>query len=358
VRIAFLGTPEVAVPALTTLLDADDVEVAAVITNPDRAKGRSKRPVPPPVKVAAEAAGVPVWQPVKPREVLDDLRALDVDACAVVAYGALLPTDVLEAGGAGMVNLHFSLLPRWRGAAPVQHALRAGDRVTGVTTFVLEQGMDTGPVLAQHEVEVDPDESAGDLLARLAELGGPILLDSLRRLVAGETPVPQPDEGVTLAPKITPDDVAIDLTLPARQVTDLVRSADPAPGAHTRFRDKRLKVLRAPTLSDDEVAALDGGEAALAAAPAGTVVGATKAGVVVACGQGAVRLEEVQPEGKGRIDGAAFANGYRPEVGERLGDGPDETLGEHAGEPAGEGAGRDPGEGAGRDPGERAGGDT
>src|SRR5690606_9431410 len=140
-RVVFLGTPDVAVPSLQALLDADDVEVVAVVTNPDRPKGRSKQPQPPPVKVAAEAARVPVWQPQKPREVLDDLRDLAPDACAVVAYGALLPSDVLEAGGAGFVNLHFSLLPRWRGAAPVQHAIRAGDTVTGVTTFVLDEGM-------------------------------------------------------------------------------------------------------------------------------------------------------------------------------------------------------------------------
>jgi hypothetical protein len=131
VRVAFLGTPEVAVPALDALVAADDVEVVAVLTNPDRPKGRSRTPVPPPVKVAAEAHGLPVWQPVKPREVLDDLLALELDAAAVVAYGALLPRDVLDAGGRGFVNLHFSLLPRWRGAAPVQHAIRAGDTSRG-----------------------------------------------------------------------------------------------------------------------------------------------------------------------------------------------------------------------------------
>jgi methionyl-tRNA formyltransferase len=325
VRIAFLGTPEVAVPALEALVAAEDVEVVAVLTNPDRPKGRSRTPVPPPVKVAAEAHGLPVWQPTKPAEVLDDLRALDLDAAAVVAYGALLPRRVLDAGGRGFVNLHFSLLPRWRGAAPVQHALRSGDRVTGVTTFVLEEGMDTGPILDQLEVEIGEDEPAGPLLARLADLGAPVLVDSVRRLVAGATPTPQPSEGVTLAPKITPDDVAIDWTAPARQVADLCRSADPAPGAHTTFRGKRLKVYAAPVAAPvdpvDPVAPGATPEATTPDAP-GTVLERSSAGVLVACGEGAVRLREVQPEGKARMGGDGFANGYRPEPGERLGSAP------------------------------------
>ena len=314
-RIAFLGTPEVAVPALQELVAADDVEVAVVITNPDRAKGRSKRPVPPPVKVAAEAAGLPVWQPTKPREVRDDLRDLDVDACAVVAYGALLPQDVLDVGGRGFVNLHFSLLPRWRGAAPVQHALRAGDTETGVTTFVLDRGMDTGPVLETVRVPIDPSESAGELLERLAVLGAPVLLDALRALVGGASPVPQTEQGATLAPKIDPDDVVIDFDAPCRSVIDLVRSADPAPGAHTRFRDKRLKIFRASPVEPPA----DAPDEATAELAPGTVIEARKDGVVVACADGAIRLDVVQPEGKPRMDGAAFANGYRPEPGERLG---------------------------------------
>jgi methionyl-tRNA formyltransferase len=317
VRIAFLGTPDVAVPALEALLAAEDVEVAVVITNPDRPRGRSKRPVAPPVKVVAERAGVPVWQPEKPIAVAEELAALGLDACAVVAYGALLPRRVLAAGGRGFVNLHFSLLPRWRGAAPVQHALRAGDAVTGVTTFVLDAGMDTGPVLRTHEVPIDPDESAGELLDRLAVLGAPVLVDALRDLVAGATPAPQPAEGATLAPKITRDDVAIDLRAPARAVADLVRSADPAPGAHTTFRGEPLKVFRARPVPADEPT----GTAAADAPPApGTIVAVDKRGVVVACGEGAVRLLTVQPPGRARMDAAAFLNGYRPQVGERLGD--------------------------------------
>lgn len=314
-RIVFLGTPEVAVPALDALVAADDVEVVAVVTNPDRPKGRSKQPVPPPVKVAAERHGLPVWQPVKPIEVIDELEALDVDACAIVAYGALLPRRVLDAGGRGFVNLHFSLLPRWRGAAPVQHAIRAGDEVTGVTCFVLDEGMDTGPVLATREEAIAPEDTSGSLLERLADVGAPVLLDALRRLVAGETPEPQPDDGATLAPKITPEHTLIDWSAPARAVADLVRSADPAPGAHTTFRDKRLKVWSVRPVAADEV---PDGTSVEGAAP-GEVVAVGKRAAVVACGDGAVELLAVQPEGKGRVDGAAFVNGQRPEPGERLG---------------------------------------
>jgi methionyl-tRNA formyltransferase len=310
-RIAFLGTPEVAVPSLDALVAAEDIEVAVVLCNPDRPKGRSRTPVPPPVKVAAEQHGIEVWQPAKPREVLEPFRALQVDACAVVAYGALLPVDVLAAGGAGFVNLHFSLLPRWRGAAPVQHALRAGDPTSGVTTFVLDEGMDTGPVLRRVEVPIRPDEGAGALLARLAEVGAPVLVESLRALHAGEVPVAQPSEGATLAPKIHPEDVALDLHRPAAELANLVRSADPAPGAHTSFRGARLKVFRARPVTDAD-------EADDGAAP-GTVLATDREGILIACGEDALLLTEVQPAGKPRMAAGAYANGARIDVGERFG---------------------------------------
>lgn len=307
-RVVFLGTPQVAVPSLEAFLAADDVEVVAVVTNPDRAKGRSRRPVAPPVKEAAAEAGIPVWQPAKPIELVDQLSEAAVDACAVVAYGALLPRQLLDVPRFGFVNLHFSLLPRWRGAAPVQHAIRAGDERTGITTFVLDEGMDTGPIIDQVEVPIARDESAGQLLDRLATLGAPVLVDSVRRLVGGERPRPQTDDGATKAPKVSPEDVVIDFEVHPEQLVDLVRSADPAPGAHTTFRGRRLKVLRATPVE------LVGA----APSPPGSVVVAGRDGVVVRCGHGAVRLDEVQPEGKARMDGPAFANGYRPEVGELL----------------------------------------
>lgn len=308
-RVAFFGTPEAAVPSLEAFLGAPDVEVAAVVTNPDRPSGRGHRLQPPPVKVAAAEAGVAVWQPDRPREVIADLRNLDLDACAVVAYGSILPPDVLDAGGRGFVNLHFSLLPAWRGAAPVQHSLLAGDTRTGVTCFVLEAGMDTGPVLKTAETGVLPDETAGELVTRLAVLGAPVLVEAVRGLVDGSlTPQPQDHDLATYAPKVTPADARLDWSLPASRIRDAVRAFNPAPGAWTTLRGERLKVHR--------VLLVDG-----AGATPGTV-GAPPAGTgepTVACGAGAVALLEVQPAGKPRMSGGDFVNGYRP-VGERLGD--------------------------------------
>jgi len=309
VRIAFLGTPQVAVPPLEALLADDRVEVAVVITNPDRPRGRSSTPKPPPVKVAAQAAGLDVWQPEKPREITDDLRALELDAAAVVAYGALLPPDVLASTVHGFVNLHYSLLPRWRGAAPVQHAVAAGDEVTGLTTFVLDEGMDTGPVLARHEVPIGPRTTSGDLFEELTELGAGLLVESVLGLVDGSlVPVPQDDDGATLAPKITPEDVAIDWSGTAAQVSALVRSANPRPGAHTTWRGERCKVWQAHPA--DAVTASDA-----AGAEPGALVAATDGGPVVACGRGAVVLETVQPANRPRQSGRDFLNGQQPRVG-------------------------------------------
>ncbi len=306
-RIAFFGTPDVAVASLRALVAADDLDVVAVVTNPDRPRGRSKQPVPPPVKVAAEELGIEVLQPQRPREVLDRLVALELDAVAIVAYGAILPRDVLDAGGRGFVNLHFSLLPRWRGAAPVQAAIRAGDAETGVTCFVLDEGMDTGPVLRTWRTPIGPQESSGELLERLAEAGAPVLVDAIRALLDGEEPVAQPAEGATVAGKVTPDDVALDLSESAESLSRLVRSADPAPGAHTTFRGRRLKVWRARAIrtKDGDVP--------------GRLSGREDDGIVVATGDGGLVLQEVQPEGKARMDGVAFANGYQPTDEDRFG---------------------------------------
>ncbi len=314
VRIAFLGTPQVAVAPLDALVADDRVEVAVVVTNPDRPRGRSSTPKPPPVKEAALAHGLQVWQPEKPREVVDELRALDLDVAAVVAYGALLPTDVLESTRHGFVNLHYSLLPRWRGAAPVQHAVMAGDAVTGLTTFVLDAGMDTGPVLQTVEVPIGPGDTSGDLFEVLNERGADVLVESVVGLVDGSiTPIPQPDEGATLAPKIDPDDVRIDWSAPAERVSALVRGANPRPGAHTTWRGDRCKVWHA--LVADPVTASD----ATGAEP-GTVVGSTDDGPVVACGTGAVVLTTIQPANRPRQSGRDFVNGQQPATDERFGD--------------------------------------
>lgn len=304
-RVAFLGTPDAAVPALEAFLADPGIDVAVAVTNPDRPAGRGYRLTPPPVKVVAARAGIPVWQPSKAREIAADLADARVDVCAVVAYGALLPPGVLAAGGAGFVNLHFSVLPAWRGAAPVAHTLLAGEDHTGVTCFLIDEGMDTGPVLATERTAVGDTETAGELTARLAELGAPLLVRAVRGLVDGSlTPVPQDHDEATYAPKITADDARLDWTRDAADLCHAVRAFNPAPGAHTSFGGERLKVHRATP-----VAAVDGGPGSVAVAAGEPVV---------ACGRGALRLEEVQPAGKPRMTGRDFANGYRP-AGAQLG---------------------------------------
>ena len=304
-RICFFGTPEPAVPGLRALLAAPDIDVVRVVTNPDRPAGRGHKLQPTPVKVAAIEAGVEVWQPERPKAIGDELAALAVDACAIVAYGAILPPAVLAAGGAGFVNLHFSLLPAWRGAAPVTHAILAGDHEAGVSCFLLEEGMDTGPVLTERRTTIEATETAGQLTARLAELGAPALVEAVTGLVAGTiTPRPQPDDGVSYAPKVGPDDARLDWAEPADALHRAVRAFNPVPGAHTTFAGERLKVHWATVVDGD--------------GPPGTVVRVDldadgHGGPVVACGQGALRLDEVQPAGKARLGGPAYANGYQPQ---------------------------------------------
>lgn len=312
-RIAFWGTPEVAVPALEAFVRAPDMDVVCVVTNPDRPKGRSSTPVPSAVKSAALAHGLDVLQPERPSDAVSDLAALDLDACAVVAYGALLRPDVLAVPRHGFVNLHFSLLPRWRGAAPVQWAIRAGDTHTGITTFVLDEGMDTGPILTQHAVALTANDTTDSVLTNLAGIGAEQLVTAIRGLVNGTiTPVTQSDDGATLAPKIGRSDVAIRFDDPAQVIDQLTRSADPQPGAHAQFRGDTIKIFRA--------IATDG---SLEAAPPGTVVALSQDGPVVACGHGFVALSALQLPGKPRRDGHSVANGLRIEVGECFANGRD-----------------------------------
>ncbi len=304
-RVAFFGTPEPAVPSLHALVAADDIDVVAAVTNPDRARGRSSRTVAPAVKVAAQRAGIEVLQPARPHEIVRELDDMALDVCAVVAYGAILPASVLDVPRLGFINLHFSLLPRWRGAAPVQHALRAGDTRTGVTTFVLDAGMDTGPIIEQRAVEIGEHETAGELLSRLAELGAPALVDAVRARNAGVDVQPQTDEGVTFAPKIGRDDVRIDWQAAAHDIANLVRSADPRPGAYTIHRGRTLKIFQARPVDRQ--------------GDPGTIVQAATGGFVIACGRGSLAVGEVQMEGKARMPADAFVHGNGPFDGEILG---------------------------------------
>ena len=284
-RVLFAGTPDVALPALDLLCDDPRFDVVAVLTNPDRARGRSGRPVASPVAQRARERSIPVLQPERPVDALADITACGAQVGAVVASGALRPESVLAALPLGFVNLHFSLLPRWRGAAPVQHAVRAGDTTTGVTVFRLDRGMDTGPVLRTLELPMPEDVEAGPLLDLLAEEGAPSLADGLLALAAGEEPRPQAHDGATLAPKLGPADAAVDWSDDAEQVARTIRSVTPRPGAHTVLGSERLK-LAGVTVVDDDVSG-----------PPGTILEVDD-GLIVVCGRGAVRIDRIQFPGR------------------------------------------------------------
>jgi methionyl-tRNA formyltransferase len=276
--------------------------VLAVVTRPDAPAGRGRTLRPSPVRTRAEAAGVPVLTPDHPRDpaFVEQLRALAPDCCPVVAYGALVPQAVLDVPLHGWVNLHFSLLPAWRGAAPVQHALLHGDEVTGATTFRLEAGMDTGPVYGVTTEQVRPTDTSGDLLERLAVAGAGLLVATLDGIEDGAlSPVPQRADGVSLAPKLTVEDARVDWTAPAVRVDRLVRACTPAPGAWTTLRDRRVKL--GPVTVADHVL------------PPGEVDGD-----LVGTATTAVRLGGVRPEGKGAMPAADWLRGLRLAPGERF----------------------------------------
>ena len=280
-----------------------------MLSRPDAPAGRGRRTNRSPVAERADAAGVPVLTPRSPREpeFQQQLRELAVDCAPVVAYGALVPPAALEIPRHGWVNLHFSLLPAWRGAAPVQHAIMAGDEVTGAATFQLEAGLDTGPVFGVVTEPIGPTDTAGDLLDRLAVSGARLLVATLDGIEDGAlAPQPQPAEGVSLAPRIETADAQVDWALPAHVVDRRVRGVTPAPGAWTTFRGDRLRLGPVEPLPTS-----------LALAPGEISVGRT--GVLVGTGGGAVRLGQVQPAGRKMLAAADWARGARPAAGERLG---------------------------------------
>lgn len=314
-KLVFAGTPEVAVPALHALLASERHEVAAVITRPDARAGRGRHLVPSPVAQRAAQEGVEVLKPARPRDedFLARLREIGPDCCPVVAYGALLPRVALDVPAHGWVNLHFSLLPAWRGAAPVQHALLAGDGTTGASTFLIEEGLDSGPVYGVVTEDVRPTDTSGDLLTRLALAGAGLLAATMDGIEDGTLrAVPQPDEGVTLAPKLGVEDARIDWSAPALRVDRLVRGCTPAPGAWTVFRGERLKVR---SLTARPERALPEGSAL---APGELLAG--KNCVWAGTGSHAVELQWVQPQGKKPMPAADWARGVRTGEGERLGE--------------------------------------
>ncbi|MEU2184241.1 methionyl-tRNA formyltransferase [Streptomyces thermolilacinus] len=308
-KLVFAGTPEVAVPALDALLASGRHEVAAVVTRPDAPAGRGRRLVASPVAERAAEAGIEVLKPAKPRdeEFLARLREIAPDCCPVVAYGALLPKAALDIPVHGWVNLHFSLLPAWRGAAPVQHALMAGDEMTGASTFQIEEGLDSGPVYGVVTEAIRPTDTSGDLLTRLAFAGAGLLAATMDGIEDGTLKaVPQPAEGVTLAPKITVEDARVDFGAPALRVDRVVRGCTPSPGAWTVFRGERLKLVQAVPVPDRTD--LAPGE-----------LSAGKNNVYVGTGSHAVELVWVQAQGKRPMRAADWARGVRIAPGEHLG---------------------------------------
>jgi methionyl-tRNA formyltransferase len=306
-RLAFAGTPTAAVPSLRTLLDSPAHEVVAVVTRPAARSGRGRKSVESPIAALAAEAGVPVLTPQRPSEpeFLDALRALRVDCCPVVAYGALLPPSALAVPEHGWVNLHFSLLPAWRGAAPVQHAVLHGDDITGAATFLIEQGLDTGPVYGVVTETIRPDDTAGDLLERLSHSGAGLLAATMDGIADGSlVGVPQTSDGVSIAPKISVDDARVDWTSPGRHVDRLVRACTPAPGAWTTFRGERLKLGPVRLRGGND---LEPGELRV-----------ERSSVVAGTASIDVELGTVQPPGKRPMPASDWARGARIAAGERL----------------------------------------
>ncbi|CAB4917529.1 MAG: methionyl-tRNA formyltransferase [Actinobacteria bacterium] len=305
-RCVFAGTPGVAIPSLEALIDSRH-EVVAVVTRPDAPRGRGRTVERSAVASLADERGIPVLSPASPRdpEFAARLRELDPDCCPVVAYGAILPVEILAIPRHGWVNLHFSLLPAWRGAAPVQRAILHGDDITGATTFIIGPGLDDGPVLGTVTEAIRPADTSGDLLGRLADSGAGLLLATLDALEDGSIEAkPQPAEGVSIAPKVSVDEARIRWTDPLIGVDRRIRAMTPEPGAWTMFAEERL-IIGPVTV-------------AASGAPEGLVPGEvapSKAGVWVGTATGAVRLGQVRPAGRKTMDAADWARGLRGEIG-------------------------------------------
>jgi methionyl-tRNA formyltransferase len=299
-RIVFAGTPEPALPSLIRLIDSARHDVVAVLTRPDAASGRRGKPAPSPVAQLALEHGIPVLRPERPNsdEFVSQLAELAPEACAVVAYGALLRDGLLAVPDHGWINLHFSLLPAWRGAAPVQAAIAAGDTVSGATTFQIEPALDSGPVYGVVTETIRPTDTAGDLLGRLSSSGAALLATTLDGIADGSlTPVPQPSDGVTMAPKVTVDDARVRWDLPAHVVERRIRASTPNPGAWTVIGELRLKL---GPVTVDEADPL---------APGAIRVERNR--VLVGTASQPVLLGSVQPPGKKPMDAAAWARGAR-----------------------------------------------
>jgi methionyl-tRNA formyltransferase len=295
-RILFMGTAELACPCLEALAKLQGHELVGVVTQPDRPKGRDLKSSPPPVKIVADGLGLPVHQPMKIREAgaVEQVRAARPDVIVVVAYGQILPKTVLDIPARGCINLHTSLLPRWRGAAPIQYAILHGDPETGVTTMFMDEHMDTGDIILQRSEPIHPDDTSATLHDRLAMLGAATLVETVNLLAAGQAPRTKQDQApATYAKKLTKEDGRIDWTKPAAQIERQVRAFDPWPGAYTFLDDLMLKVWKVEAVPQTP----------------GTLGQANAS--VVTTSEGALKLIEVQPAGGKRMSFDAFARGHK-----------------------------------------------
>ncbi len=308
-KLVFLGTGSLGLPTLRALANSPEHKVLAVFTQPDRPAGRGLQLQASPIKQLAQELKLPIFQPEKINREVDAIQRLQLDVAVVVAYGQFLSQKLLTIPRFGFVNLHASLLPHYRGAAPIQWALIHGEAVTGLTTFLLDEGMDTGPILLQRSLPITEEDTAGTVEQKLAELGPELMLDTLRELRCGTLkPRPQDHSRASYAPKIDKELARIDWMKSARELFNLIRALHPAPGAYTFYQGKRLKIHRSRVVQDSSRGGI----------PA-EVIGLGQMGFIVQTGQGTLELTEVQPEGRNTMSGLDFANGYRVKVGERLG---------------------------------------
>ena len=333
-KIIFCGTPAFALPSLHGLIAQPDFQIAGVVTQPDRPRGRSKEVASSPVKGAAVAAGISVYQPQKIRaeESYEYFRSAAPDVVVIIAYGQIIPARLIEIPRLGWINLHGSLLPKYRGAAPIHWAIASGETRTGLTTMRIDAGLDTGPTLLKHETEIAPDETTPELYARLARAGAPLIVETLRGLASGTiTPTPQDNSQTTLAPPLKKEDGRIDWSLPAQKIYNRIRGFQPWPGAFTAFRGKQCAIWGKPAANQSVEGGATVGAGPADAGPAPTTasqarqqvpgtISASDAVVHVTCGdETTLRLEYVQLEGRNKISAREFANGARLAPGERFG---------------------------------------
>jgi methionyl-tRNA formyltransferase len=315
VRIIFCGTPEFALPSLSQLLSQSDFKIEGVVTQPDRPRGRGHATSASPVKEVAVSARVPVYQPekIKSDEAFEYFQRVAPDAVVIIAYGQIIPQRLIEIPRLGWINLHGSLLPKYRGAAPIHRAILNGETHTGLTTMRIDAGLDTGPMLLKFETDIRPDATAPELYAHLADAGAPLLAETLRGLERGSiTPIPQDNSQASFAPPLKKEEGRIDWALPAQQIYNRIRGLQPWPGAFTTFRGKNCAIWGRTISNAGEHARLKG--------RAGEIL--TGGGsVIVACGDGtALQLKIVQLEGRKRVTALEFANGARLKLGERFGE--------------------------------------